>query len=168
MDTENLDIYGHDPIPWSRVERQLDPGDKHRPYWLATTNPDGTPHLTGVGAIWSEGKIYVVSGPGTRKSRNLAANARCALSAGLIDIDLVVEGTAAKVTDSATLERVAKRYREGGWPVEVRDGAFIAPYSAPSAGPPPWDLYEVTPLSATGVATAAPDGATRWRFTPKA
>lgn len=168
MDTENLDIYGHDAIPWSRVERQLDPGDKHRPYWLATTNPDGTPHLTGVGAIWSGGKIYVVSGPGTRKSRNLMANARCALSTGLIDVDLVVEATAAKVTDSTTLELVAKRYREGGWPVEVRDGAFVAPYSAPSAGPPPWDLYEMTPLSATGVATAAPDGATRWRFTPKA
>jgi hypothetical protein len=38
------------------------------------------------------------------------------------------------------------------------------PYSAPSAGPPPWDLYEFTPTTAFGVATAEPHGATRWHF----
>ena len=94
----------------------------------------------------------------------MAANPHCALSVALPDIDLVVEGTAAKVTDAMTLDRIARLYAAGGWPVEARDGAFVAPYSAPSAGPPPWDLYEVTPLCATGVATAEPHGATRWRF----
>jgi hypothetical protein len=68
------------------------------------------------------------------------------------------------VTDAETLERLAKIYVAGGWPAEVRDGAFVAPFSAPSAGPPPWDLYEVTPVSATGVASSEPDGATRWLF----
>ena len=48
--------------------------------------------------------------------------------------------------------------------IPVKDGAFTAPYSAPSAGPPPWDLYEFTPTTAFGVATAEPFGATRWRF----
>jgi nitroimidazol reductase NimA-like FMN-containing flavoprotein (pyridoxamine 5'-phosphate oxidase superfamily) len=133
-------------------------------YWLATTSPDGRPHVAGVGAIWSDGKIYVVSGPGTRKSRNMTANPHCVLSVSLHDIDLVVEGTAAKVTDARTLEQIARRYADGGWPAEARDGALVAPYSAPSAGPPPWDLYEVTPVSATGVASAEPHGATRWRF----
>ena len=164
METKNLDIYGHQPIPWSRVEQQLGGGHGHETYWLATTSPDGRPHVAGTGAIWSDGKIYVVSGASTRKSRNMTANPLCVLSVTLRDIDLVVEGTAAKVTDPATLERVAKLYRDRGWPVEARDGAFIAPYSAPSAGPPPWDLHEVTPLSATGVASAEPHGATRWRF----
>jgi hypothetical protein len=86
------------------------------------------------------------------------------LSASLHDIDLVVEGMAAKVTEPKTLGRLANRYRDGGWPAEVRDGALVAPYSAPSAGPGPWDLYEVTPVSAVGVASAEPHGATRWRF----
>ncbi len=30
METKNLDIYGHEPIPWSRVERQL--GDGAEPF----------------------------------------------------------------------------------------------------------------------------------------
>ena len=46
----------------------------------------------------------------------------------------------------------------------VEGDAFTAPYSAPSAGPPPWDLYEFTPKTAFGVATAEPYGATRWHF----
>ncbi len=166
METKNLDIYGHEPIPWSRVEKQLDGGDRNETYWLATTSPDGRPHVAGVGARWSGGKIYVVSGPGTRKSRNMTANPHCVLSVALPDIDLVVEGTAAKVTDARKLEQIARLYADGGWPAEARDGALVAPYSAPSAGPPPWDLYEVTPVSATGVATAEPHGATRWRFGP--
>jgi nitroimidazol reductase NimA-like FMN-containing flavoprotein (pyridoxamine 5'-phosphate oxidase superfamily) len=164
METKNLDIYGHEPIPWSRVEKQLGGSDRHDTYWLATTSPDGRPHVAGVGAIWSGGQIYVVSGPGTRKSRNMTANPHCVLSVSLPDIDLVVEGTAAKVTDARRLERIAKLYADGGWPAEARDGAFFAPYSAPSAGPAPWDLYEVTPVSATGVASAEPHGATRWTF----
>lgn len=164
METKNLDIYGNGPIPWSRVEQQLGGGQEHETYWLATASPDGRPHVAGTGAIWSDGKIYVVSGPNTRKSRNMRANPRCVLSVSLRDVDLVVEGTAAMVKDPTKLERVAKLYRDRGWPVETRDGAFVAPYSAPSAGPPPWDLYEVTPVAATGVASADPQGATRWRF----
>lgn len=88
------------------------------------------------------------------------------IAVALGDLDLVVEGTAARVTDEATLERVAERAREGGWPATVKDGAFTAEYSAPSAGPPPWDLYVMTPHTAFGVATAEPYGATRWRFGP--
>ena len=39
-----------------------------------------------------------------------------------------------------------------------------APYSAPSAGPPPWHLYRFTFHIVSGVATAEPYGATRRRF----
>jgi hypothetical protein len=61
-------------------------------------------------------------------------------------------------------ERLAALYREGGWPAEVAGDAFTAPYSAPSAGPPPWQLYRFTLHAAFGAATAEPFGATRWRF----
>jgi hypothetical protein len=106
-----------------------------------------------------------VSGPGTRKSRNLAENPSCVISLTLKDIDLVVDGTAVRVTDAATLQRLAKLYNEQGWPVSVDADGFTAEYSAPSAGPPPWNLYEIAPAVAFGVAFAAPDGAMRWRFT---
>ena len=132
--------------------------------FLATTRPDGRPHLAGVGALWDQGKVYIVSGPGTRKSRNLAENPACSVSFALADMDLVIEGVAARVTDDETLQRLAKRYGEGGWPARVEDGAFTYDFSAPSAGPPPWHLYAITPTTVYGVLTTEPGGAMRWRF----
>jgi hypothetical protein len=166
VDQKNLDIYGNEPIPWSRPLEKLEgfAAGEGQSTWLATTSPDGRPHVAGVGALWLDGKFYITSGPGTRKSRNLAENANCVVSVSLPGIDLVVEGIAARVTDVATLQRVADRYKEDGWEPTVQDGAFVAEYSAPSAGPPPWYVYEITPTTAFGVATAEPHGATRWRF----
>jgi hypothetical protein len=160
---KNLDIYGEKPIPWSRALEQLDAGFEGT-CWLATTRPDGRPHVAGIGALWNDGKFYTVIGARTRKGGNLARNPNCVISVALKGLDLVVEGRAVKVTDDATLRRIAKLYVDQGWPVTVSDGAFTAPYSAPSAGPPTWDLYAVTPKTAFGVATAEPNGATRWRF----
>jgi hypothetical protein len=111
-----------------------------------------------------DGKVYLVSGAATRKSRNLSANPNCAVSVSLPGLDLVIEGKVARVTDEATLVRLAERYAAQGWPATVENGALTAPYSAPSAGPPPWDLYAITPVTAFGVASAEPHGATRWRF----
>jgi hypothetical protein len=165
MESKNLDIYGHAALPWSRAEQELAAVEgQDITHFLATIRPDGRPHVAGVGALWVDGKFYFVSGAGTRKSRNLAEHAECVISVKLPGLDLVVEGAARKVTDAATLQRLAERYDAQGWPATVKDGAFTAPYSAPSAGPPPWDLYEFTPRTAFGVAGAEPYGATRWRF----
>ncbi|HKV86770.1 MAG TPA: pyridoxamine 5'-phosphate oxidase family protein [Candidatus Dormibacteraeota bacterium] len=164
MESKNLDIYGAEAIPWDRVLRQLEAGDSKGSYFLATTRPDGRPHVAGIGAIWVDGKFYFVSGASTRKSQNLAKNPNCALGGSLRDIDVTVEGTAAIVRDRARLKHVAERYVAIGWPAEVSGAAFTAPYSAPSAGPAPWDLYELTAASAIGVAGAEPFGATRWKF----
>ena len=93
------------------------------------------------------------------------ANPACTLSIHLEGIDLIVEGEARRVTDKPTLERLAQLYRdEGGWPAEVQGDAFTAPYSAPSAGRPPWYLYRFTFHTVIGVGGAEPGGATRWRF----
>ena len=105
-----------------------------------------------------------MSSPQTRKSRNLAENPACTISLALEGIDLAFEGEASRVTDPAALELVAAHYRDGGWPAEVEGDAFTAPYSAPSAGPPPWYLYRFVFHTVFGVATAEPYGATRWRF----
>ncbi len=172
MQQKSLDIYGSKPIPWSRALGQLEATATQTPeeagamksYWLATVRDDGRPHVTGVGALWVDGMFYFTSGAGTRKSQNLAENPHCVIAVGLDGLDLVVEGTAAKVTDHATVRRLAERYAAQGWPASASDGAITAEYSAPSAGPPPWDLYAVTPVTAFGVATKEPSGATRWRF----
>jgi hypothetical protein len=161
---KNLDIYGDEPIPWSRALEQLDAGARGT-FWLATTRPDGRPHVAGVGALWVDGKIYFPTGARTRKGRNLAQNASCVISVSLEGLDLVIEGDAVKVTDEPTLRDLATRYAAQGWPTQVSDGALTAEYSAPSAGPPPWDLYVFTPKTAFGVASAEPTGATRWQLT---
>jgi hypothetical protein len=114
--------------------------------------------------VWHDGDLYVVTGPGTRKARNLAANPACTISVRLEGIDMVFEGEASRVTDAPTLEAVVAVYNAGGWPAEVEGDAFTAPYSAPSAGPPPWHLHRFVFHTAFGVATAEPYGATRWRF----
>ena len=48
-----------------------------------------------------------------------------------------------------------------GCPMQVEGDACTAPYSAPSAGAPPWHLYRFRFHTAFGVATAEPYGATR-------
>ncbi len=160
---KNLDIYGSAPLVWSRALKQLEAGTAAS-YWLATTNPDGRPHVAAVGALWVDGKIYFTSSTRTRKGRNLAANPACVFSVSLTGIDLVVEGSAVRITDRPTLLRLAQRYAAQGWPASVSGEALTAKYSAPSAGPPPWNLYVVRPTTAFGVATAEPWGATRWQF----
>jgi hypothetical protein len=165
VEITNLDQSGNPALEWSRARDALaDKQWEHRTFFLGTVGPDGRPRAAGTGALWSDGYLYVVSGPGTRKSRNLAANPACTIAASLRGIDLVFEGEARRVTDGPTLERVAALYREAGWPARVEDDAFTAPYSAPSAGPPPWHLYRFTFHTVFGVAGAEPHGATRWRF----
>jgi hypothetical protein len=161
----NLERYGNPPLAWSRARKVLSgPPTDEVTFFLGTTRPDGRPHAAGVGALYLDGDLYFTSGPGARKARNLAANPACTISARLEGIDLVFEGEAARVKDAETLERTAAAFREGGWPARVETGALTAPFSAPSAGPPPWHLYRFDFHTVFGVATAEPYGATRWRF----
>jgi len=165
METKNLDIYGSPPIPWSRARDAL--GTNHGSgvtFFLGTVRPDATPHAAGIGAIWADDTLWFVTGPRTRKARNLAANPACTISCRLPGIDVVLEGHAERVADGDTLERLAAVYRQVGWPAKVEADAFTAPFSAPSAGPPPWHLYRFTFHTALGVATAEPHGASRWQF----
>jgi hypothetical protein len=166
VEAKNLDRYGFPALPWERPRDALVAGatGPHITWFLGTIRPEGLPHSAGIGALWSDGELYFTSGPAARKTRNLAANPACTLSVRLEGIDLVFEGEATRVTDTETLERLAGLYRDQGWPAEVEGDAFTAPYSAPSAGPPPWHLFRMEFRTVFGVATAEPYGATRWRF----
>ncbi len=166
IETKNLDRYGNAAISWSRPHDILaaDLPGPERTMFLSTTRPDGRPSTAGIGALWHDGDLYFTSNPDTRKSRNLAKNPACTLAMRLPGFDLVFEGEAVRTTDAKTLEAVTALYREDDWPVEVAGDAVTAPYSAPSAGPPPWHLYRLTFHTVFGVATEEPGGTTRWRF----
>jgi hypothetical protein len=172
----NLDGYGAPLIPWTKVRERLEQGllsqvpgsggpDRHT-CWLATVRPDGRPHVMPLGVLWGDDAFYFNAGATTRKAINLAHNPHCVITIATHDFDLVVEGTAVRVTDQAKVQRIADLYRSQGWPATVSDDglSLTAEYSAPSAGPPPWDVYELTPETVFALGAAEPYGATRWQF----
>ena len=176
MEAKNLaDLYDLPLVEWDAVTRRLEHGlpqapgdggpDRHT-CWLATINADGSPHVTGVGAIWTDNAFWFESGGHTRKARNVARDPRCSLSVAMREFDLIVEGTAQRVTDPPTVAAMAELWAAGGWPCRVDETgqALTADFSAPSAGPPPWFVYRITTTAATALSILEPGGATRWRF----
>jgi Pyridoxamine 5'-phosphate oxidase len=175
MEAKNLaELYELPLVDWQRVEARLTGGAERlagtggpdNRSWLATTNPDGSPHLTGLGPQYVSGLFYFTTGETTRKARNLAKDPRCTLGVSTDEFDLAVDGNAAQVDDPDVVADLAGRWAAGGWPARVDPTglALTADYSAPSAGPPPWRVYRLTPRQATVVLATAPGGATRWRF----
>src|SRR5262245_4661084 len=108
MRATNLENQGAAPVQdWASVTAVLDSGFTQIPdsggpnrftTWLATLNADGSPHVTAVGAIWIDGAFWFQTGDPTRKAKNMARDPRCSLSVSAHEFDLVIEGTAEKVT----------------------------------------------------------------------
>jgi PPOX class probable F420-dependent enzyme len=176
VDAKNLaDLYGLPLLDWDRITARLDQGlsqapgtggpDRHT-CWLATINPDGSPHVTGIGAAWVDRTFWFETGQRTRKGKNLAADPRCTLSVATHEFDLIVEGTAQLVEDPDVVAALAEQWAADGWPARVDESgtALTAEFSAPSAGPPPWHVYRLIPRRATALETVEPGGATRWTF----
>ncbi len=149
--------------PWAEIRDSLGEAETT---WLATVRPDGRPHVVPLGALWVDGTYYFTTGQGTVKGDNLAHNSHCVIALSARGFDLVFEGEASKVSDVQKLERVARAYADQGWPAYVHDGVLDAPYSAPTTGPAPYDVYEVTlsKVLAFGTGEENVNGSTRYRF----
>lgn len=174
MEVINLGVAdGLPPVDWDAIVETIESGappapDAHntRTTWLATINEDGSPHVTAVGAVWVEGTFWFQTGQGTRKSRNVARDPRCSVGISVRDADVVLEGDAVRVTDPDAVARVVKAWSDGGWPVEPDESGsrITAPFNAPSQGPPPWDVYRITPRSAVVAVGVDPGGLSRINF----
>lgn len=146
---------------WSDARERLAQG---RTYWLATGRADGRPHVMPVLAVWLDEMLYFVAAKSSRKARNLARSALCVVTVNAEGLDIVIEGGARRINDESKLRRVANAYASKyEWHVAVRDGAFYGD-GAPTAGPPPYELYELTPTMVLGFGTDAEFSPTRWRF----
>ena len=167
MDQKNLaDLYNLPPIPWSVALDGTRVGRK--------SEPDVVPHHDTARrpAARRRSRRHVGQRQGLRRERRGDAQEQEPRPRSQLRRRDVAQrastsssrAQAAKVTDDETLKRLAKRYGDSGWPARVEDGAFTYDYSAPSAGPPPWDLYAITPTTVFGVLGEEPGGATRWRF----
>ncbi|MEV6783789.1 pyridoxamine 5'-phosphate oxidase family protein [Streptomyces sp. NPDC051098] len=133
-------------------------------FWLSTVRPDGRPHVTPLIAVWHDGGLHFCTGPDERKAKNLRENREVVLTTGANALnegyDLVLEGTAATVSDEARLRALAGAYVEkygADWTFEVRDGAFVGDGGTAL-------VFRVEPRTAFGFAKS-PYGQTRWQFT---
>ena len=135
---------GTEPLPWADVRQWF---GAERWYWVATAGSGDRPQVRPVLAVWLDDKVYSTTSPGAVKGRNLSLHPDCSVAARAPAADIVVEGTAAWVTDREALERVAAAYDDKyGWPVTItEDNMFDAPYGAPTAGIPPYRAYEISP-----------------------
>ncbi len=176
MTTHNLaELYDLPTLEWAPIRAALEGGftqapgtggpDRHT-CWLTTLNPDGSAHVTGIGALWADDAFWFETGERTRQGRNVARDPRVVLALATQAFDLVVEGDVELVEDPTRVATMAALWAADGWPATVDESgtALTAEFSAPSAGPPPWRVYRLTPRRATALATVEPGGATTWTF----
>jgi hypothetical protein len=158
---ERMDTGEGQQVSWEEARQRFEDSQF---YWLATTSPDGRPHLMPVLGVWVESALHFCTSGRTRKGRNLARDPHCSLSIDSDDLHLILEGVASPVGDDDHLHQIAVAYEEKyGWETTVSGGALVGS-GAPSAGPPPYSVYAVRPTTAFGFGTDESFGATRWRF----
>jgi general stress protein 26 len=112
--------------PWSDVDAVLTDAQM---YWISTVRPGGRAHVTPIPAVWTDGALHICTGDQEQKARNLARDPRCVLTTGTdrIDagLDVVVEGSVTRVTDQATLQRLAGLWKERlDWDFQVGEEGF--------------------------------------------
>jgi len=81
-------------LPWSWAVARL---REAHDYWLATTWPDGRPHVMPVWGVWLDDALWFSSSLGSRKARNLAHDSRCVLSTDDARSPVTLEGDARRV-----------------------------------------------------------------------
>jgi hypothetical protein len=150
------------PILWERVSETL---IGTRFYWLATTPEGGPPHVRPVLGVYDAGSLWSTSSLGAVKARNLDRVPLSTITTRDDEVDVVVEAVARRVTDQPTLERIAAVYLEKyGWPPVVDGDQYDAPYGAPTAGPPPYALFEHRPTTVWAFGTSDELGPRSARF----
>jgi hypothetical protein len=76
-------------LAWADVEDWLVESTE---YWLASTRPDGRPHVVPRWGVWLDGRFWYDGSPETRHARNIASNPACALHLESGTTVTIVEG----------------------------------------------------------------------------
>ena len=104
-------------LPWKWAEDRL---NKSRQFWIATTRPDGRPHVMVIWGVWLNNEFWLSTGRTSRKARNLAANRHCVVCNEDAAQAVVVEGVAEIVDDKAVLEPMFAAYQKK-YKMDIRD-----------------------------------------------
>ncbi len=138
-------------LDWSHVQKQMREAIN---YWMATTRPDGRPHVAPTWAVWHEDRLYFDGSPETRRMKNMAANPNVAVHLEDGTRAIIVEGIA---------KPVGKPIRELA---ESLAALYAAKYESLGYAPKPdqWDeggLFVVEPTLALAWTEFGVD-MTRW------
>ena len=95
-------------LPWSWASERL---EKSRNYFLATTRPDGRPHLMPLWGVWMHDLFCFSTAITSIKSKNLLAEPRCAVTIEDGHNSVTVEGVA-RVTPLAEVPGFIDAYTE--------------------------------------------------------
>ncbi|QZH62757.1 pyridoxamine 5'-phosphate oxidase family protein [Mycolicibacterium farcinogenes] len=132
-------------------------------YWLTTVRDDGRPHVTPLVGVWIDDTFVFCTGAGEQKARNLRAGTAVAVTTGTntwnSGLDVVVEGTAARVTGRQRLTTLADAYRAkygDDWDFDCDDEVFDPEGEAAL-------VYRVIPTKVLAFAKS-PHGQTGFRF----
>ena len=147
--------------PWERARGVLERAEL---YWLTTVRADGRPHVTPLIGVHHDGAVHFVTGTGEQKFRNLEHARKVALTTGANTwekgLDVVVEGEAVRVTDTARLQELADaieaKYGEV-WHFDVAGDAFGG------QGEDPAHVFRIEPAKVMAFAKD-PHGQTSFRF----
>jgi uncharacterized pyridoxamine 5'-phosphate oxidase family protein len=134
-------------LPWEWAVERL---TETRNYFVATTRPDGRPHVMPVWAIWLDGLLWFSTARTSTKARNLLTNPNITVTAERGDGALILEGVAAVEENHDVLRPV--------W------GSYKAKYEWDMEGE---SMFVVTPRTVFAFIESAEDfaaTATRWRF----
>jgi PPOX class probable F420-dependent enzyme len=141
-------------LPWSWARERL---ERSHDYWVATTRPDGRPHVMPVWGVFVDGEFWFSSGRKSRKARNLAANPACAITTDNAYEPVVIDGTAEVVFDSAGI---------GGF-VTAINAKYKTDYSIDFFNPAENACFRVRPSWAFALLESDFTGSpTRWVFVP--
>jgi nitroimidazol reductase NimA-like FMN-containing flavoprotein (pyridoxamine 5'-phosphate oxidase superfamily) len=134
-------------LSWTWAEQRL---EKSHNYLLMTVRADATPHAMPVWGIWVGNRFVFSTGRESRKARNLQANPSCVLCTEKTAEAVIVEGTAAIITDASQIERLAPVYHKKYKPWKLD----------PEMGP----IFEVRPRVAFAMYEKRFKDATRFLF----
>src|ERR1700745_3263963 len=94
-------------LPWKWAEDRL---KKSRQFWIATTRPDGRPHVMVIWALWFDGALYFSTGSTSRKARNLAKNPHCLMCTDNAAEAVILEGKIAAQRNGAKIREFIRSY----------------------------------------------------------
>lgn len=157
------------PPTWAAIERFLADAQL---YWIITVRADGRPHAVPLVGVWHDGAFAFCTGSDEQKQRNLDGNPHVAVTTGSTGAngwnsgkDVVVEGTAVRVTDAEELQTLAAAWSAkygDDWLFDVRGQEFVErSNSGASTEGGAW-VYRVAPAKV--IAFGDGHGQTTYRF----